>query len=134
MCLMRTQPGKLPLTFGVVFRPGEISGGKAIDVLADGKGLNAQVDVKRTFPDRSVEHAVVSVLLDGTAVLLQSSVGLVVLSFYHPLMLAFSALLVAGIFFVVVFVVFRFLLFNLRFKFIIIAFFFIIILRFFVIF
>ncbi len=58
--------------------------------------------VNRVFDVFTVQKTGAALLLDGTAVVLQTVVGLIVLSFYHPLMLAFSILLVAGIFVVVV--------------------------------
>ncbi len=58
--------------------------------------------VNRVFDVVTVQKVGSMLLLDGTALLLQTLVGLVVLSFYHPLMLGFSGLLVAGLFVVVV--------------------------------
>ncbi len=58
--------------------------------------------VNRVFDVVMVQKVGSLLLLEGTTVLLQTTVGLVVLSFYHPLMLAFSGLLIAGILIVVV--------------------------------
>ncbi len=58
--------------------------------------------VNRVFDVFTVQKTGAALLLDGTAVVLQTGVGLLVLSFYHPLMLGFSILLVLGIAFVVV--------------------------------
>jgi ABC-type bacteriocin/lantibiotic exporter with double-glycine peptidase domain len=58
--------------------------------------------VNRVFDVVTVQKVGSLLLLEGTTVLLQTTVGLVVLSFYHPLMLAFSGLLIAGILIVVV--------------------------------
>ncbi|MGH0037884.1 MAG: peptidase domain-containing ABC transporter [Myxococcota bacterium] len=58
--------------------------------------------VNRVFDVVTVQKVGSMLLLDGTALLLQTLVGLVVLSFYHPLMLGFSGLLIAGLFVVVV--------------------------------
>ncbi|HKK49954.1 MAG TPA: ABC transporter ATP-binding protein, partial [Myxococcota bacterium] len=57
--------------------------------------------VNRVFDVVTVQKVGSLLLLDGTTVLLQTTVGLIVLSFYHPLMLAFSGLLIAGIIVVV---------------------------------
>lgn len=57
--------GKTPATFCVFFRPGEIPKGQGIAVKAAGRDLSAQVDVKRTFEDGSVKHALISVVLPG---------------------------------------------------------------------
>jgi len=58
--------------------------------------------VNRVFDVVTVQKAGSLLLLEGTTVLLQTTVGLIVLSFYHPLMLGFSGLLIAGILIVVV--------------------------------
>ena len=57
--------------------------------------------VNRVFDVFTVQKTGAALLLDGTSVVLQTFVGLVVLSLYHPLMLGFSLLLVLGIAFVV---------------------------------
>jgi ABC-type bacteriocin/lantibiotic exporter with double-glycine peptidase domain len=57
--------------------------------------------VNRIFEVVTVQKSLSSLLLEGTAAVLQIAVGLLILSFYHPLMLAFSAILIAGIVFVV---------------------------------
>jgi ABC-type bacteriocin/lantibiotic exporter with double-glycine peptidase domain len=53
--------------------------------------------VNRVFDVVTVQKVGSMLLLEGTAVLLQTIVGLIVLSFYHPLMLGFSGLLIVGI-------------------------------------
>jgi putative ABC transport system ATP-binding protein len=53
--------------------------------------------VNRFFDVMTVQKTGTSIMLDGVALFLQTTIGLLVLSFYHPLMLAFSVLLVAGI-------------------------------------
>lgn len=58
--------------------------------------------VNRVFDVVTVQKTLSALLLEGTSLVLQTAAGLLILSFYHPLMLAFSGLLVAGIFFVVV--------------------------------
>jgi len=57
--------------------------------------------VNRIFDVFTVQKEGAALLLDGTTVVLQTVVGLLVLSFYHPLMLAFSVVLIASIAFVV---------------------------------
>ncbi len=58
--------------------------------------------VNRIFEVVTVQKSLSSLLLEGSAAALQIAVGLLILSFYHPLMLAFSALLIVGIVLVVV--------------------------------
>lgn len=58
--------------------------------------------VNRIFEVVTVQKSLSSLLLEGSAALLQIAVGLLILSFYHPWMLAFSAILIAGIVLVVV--------------------------------
>jgi putative ABC transport system ATP-binding protein len=53
--------------------------------------------VNRFFDVMTVQKLGAILLLDGVALLLQTLIGLLVLSFYHPLMLAFSVVLLAGI-------------------------------------
>lgn len=57
--------------------------------------------VNRIFEVVTVQKSLSSLLLEGSAAALQIAVGLLILSFYHPLMLAFSALLIVGIVLVV---------------------------------
>jgi len=57
--------------------------------------------VNRIFEVVTVQKALSSLLLEGSAAVLQITVGLLILSFYHPWMLAFSAILIAGIVLVV---------------------------------
>ncbi len=56
--------------------------------------------VNRLFDIVTVQKIGAMLLLEGTAVILQTLVGLLVLSFYHPYMLGFSVLLVGAIAFV----------------------------------
>ncbi len=58
--------------------------------------------VNRIFEVVTVQKSLSSLLLEGSAAVLQIVVGLLILSFYHPLMLAFSAILIGGIALVVV--------------------------------
>jgi len=51
----------------------------------------------RFFDLATVQKALTSLLIGGFAIVLQSAVGLVVTSFYHPFFLAFNAVLVAVI-------------------------------------
>ena len=53
--------------------------------------------VNRIFDVFTVQKTGAYLLLDGSAVALQTIVGLIVLSFYHPLMLGFSILLVVAL-------------------------------------
>jgi len=56
--------------------------------------------VNRFFDVMTIQKVGSILLLDGVALALQTLIGLLVLSFYHPLMLAFSVVLLAGIVFV----------------------------------
>lgn len=58
--------------------------------------------VNRFFDLITLQKASASLLLDGSAVLLQTVTGLLILSFYHPLMLALSVLLVGAMYFVLI--------------------------------
>lgn len=58
--------------------------------------------VNRFFDVLTVQKVGTTLLLDGVGLTLQTLMGLLLLSFYHPLMLGFSVLLLAGIAFVVV--------------------------------
>ncbi len=58
--------------------------------------------VNRIFEVVTVQKSLSSLLLEGSAAVLQIAVGLLILSFYHPWMLAFSAILIVGIVLVVV--------------------------------
>lgn len=53
--------------------------------------------VNRFFDVVTVQKIGSTLLLDGVALTLQTLIGLLVLSFYHPLMLAFSVVLLVGI-------------------------------------
>ena len=55
--------GPAPVTFGVVFGPGDIAKGKAIVVRMAGQEVAAQVDVKRHYDDGSARFAIVSLML-----------------------------------------------------------------------
>lgn len=56
--------------------------------------------VNRFFDVLTVQKAGAALLLDGVGVVLQTLIGLTILAFYHPVLLAFDALLVVAIFFV----------------------------------
>ncbi len=58
--------------------------------------------VNRIFETVTVQKVGSTLLIEGTAALLQTVLGLVVLSLYHPLMLGFSGLLIAATVFVVI--------------------------------
>jgi putative ABC transport system ATP-binding protein len=51
--------------------------------------------VNRFFDVLTVQKAAATFLLDGLGLLLQTTIGLVVLAFYHPALLAYDALLIA---------------------------------------
>jgi ABC-type bacteriocin/lantibiotic exporter with double-glycine peptidase domain len=57
--------------------------------------------VNRFFDVLTVQKVSAVLLLDGVAVVLQTLIGLLVLAFYHPLLLAFDTLLVSAIAFIV---------------------------------
>lgn len=56
--------------------------------------------VNRFFDVLTVQKVGATLLLDGVAVVLQTIIGLLILAFYHPFLLAFDVVLVAGIAFV----------------------------------
>ncbi|MGB0716016.1 MAG: peptidase domain-containing ABC transporter [Phycisphaerae bacterium] len=56
--------------------------------------------VNRFFDVLTVQKAGAALLLDGVGVVLQTLIGLTILAFYHPVLLAFDAILVVAIFFV----------------------------------
>lgn len=56
----------------------------------------------RFFDVVTVQKSAATLLLDGVALLLQTLVGMVILAFYHPLLLAFDAVLLLAIAFVIV--------------------------------
>jgi hypothetical protein len=61
-----------PLTFGVVFRPGEIPKGQTVDAKLDGVIIPVQFDAKRHYVDGSIKHGVLSLVvpkLDAAAML-----------------------------------------------------------------
>ncbi len=57
--------------------------------------------VNKFFDVLTVQKAGASLLLDGLSIILQAIVGMVLLAFYHPLLLAFDVLLVAAVGFIV---------------------------------
>ena len=50
-----------PLTFGHVFRIGDVPFGTSVVIQSGGSNLASQFDVKSTYPDGSIRHAVISV-------------------------------------------------------------------------
>lgn len=56
--------------------------------------------VNRFFDVLTVQKASATLLLDGVGVLLQALIGLIILAFYHPFLLAFDVLLIVAIFFI----------------------------------
>jgi putative ABC transport system ATP-binding protein len=57
--------------------------------------------VNRFFDVLTVQKAGATLLLEGVATVLQAVIGLIVLAFYHPILLAFDVLLLVSIVFVV---------------------------------
>lgn len=57
--------------------------------------------VNRFFDVMTIQKAASSLLLDGLSLALQTIIGLIVLAFYHPLLLAFDIVLIAFLSFVV---------------------------------
>lgn len=57
--------------------------------------------VNRFFDVLTVQKAGATLMLEGVATVLQAVIGLIVLAFYHPILLAFDVLLLASIMFVV---------------------------------
>lgn len=58
--------------------------------------------VNRFFDVVTVQKVAAMLLLDGVTVLLQAFVGLLILAFYHPVLLAFDVILVVSLIFVVI--------------------------------
>lgn len=58
--------------------------------------------VNRFFDVLTVQKVSAMILLDGVAIALQAIIGLVLLAFYHPLLLAFDIVLLASILFIVI--------------------------------
>ncbi len=58
--------------------------------------------VNRYFDVFTVHKAAATLLLDGLDLVLRTAVGLLLLAFYHPLLLAFDILLIIALFFVLV--------------------------------
>lgn len=56
--------------------------------------------VNRFFDVLTLQKSTSSLLLDGLSLLLQASVGMLLLAFYHPVLLAFDVLLIAALAFV----------------------------------
>ena len=52
-----------PLTFGHVFRRGDVPAGRSVGVNSGGISLQSQFEVKSSYHDGSVRHAVISVLI-----------------------------------------------------------------------
>jgi ABC-type bacteriocin/lantibiotic exporter with double-glycine peptidase domain len=56
--------------------------------------------VNRFFDVMTIQKAASGLLLDGLGLALQTSIGLVILAFYHPLLLAFDVMLLAALAFI----------------------------------
>lgn len=63
-------------------------------------GAHPPEQVNRFFDVLTIQKSAASLLLDGLALALQMAIGSVLLAFYHPLMLAFSLLVVACVAFI----------------------------------
>jgi ABC-type bacteriocin/lantibiotic exporter with double-glycine peptidase domain len=61
---------------------------------------NGPVLVNRYFEIMTIQKAGSALLIDGLDIILQASIGLLVLGFYHPLLLMFDVLLITSIVFV----------------------------------
>ncbi|TAL86717.1 MAG: hypothetical protein EPN74_03470, partial [Rhodanobacter sp.] len=62
----------VPVTFGQVFKAGDVPAGATLTASLDGQPIILQVDTKATNPDGSVRHAVLTAMvpsLQGRAVL-----------------------------------------------------------------
>lgn len=57
--------------------------------------------VNRFFDVLTVQKVSAQLLLDGLAIVLQASIGMIVLAFYHPILLAFDVVLLALLVFIV---------------------------------
>ncbi len=62
----------------------------------------AQELMNRFFEVASIQKAASTLLLDGLSVVLQGAVSLILLAFYHPALLAYAAVLIAFIAFIIV--------------------------------
>jgi hypothetical protein len=58
--LTNTAQGSVPITFGQVFKAGDVPSGSTVALIAGGQPLPAQVDVRTRHPDGSISHAVIS--------------------------------------------------------------------------
>ncbi|HKU78774.1 MAG TPA: hypothetical protein VJQ42_02935, partial [Rhodanobacteraceae bacterium] len=58
----RTQPD-VPVTFGQVFKKGDVPRGASLTATLDGRPVALQVDSKATNPDGSLRHAVLTVMV-----------------------------------------------------------------------
>ncbi len=57
--------------------------------------------VNRFFDVLTVQKGAASLLLDGVAIVLQTAIGMLLLAFYHPLLLAFDVVLLGAVVFLV---------------------------------
>ena len=56
-----------PLTFGQVFRQGDVPAGRGLIATIDGQRYDLQADVKTRWPDGSMKHAVISIRIPQIA-------------------------------------------------------------------
>ncbi|MGN6328300.1 MAG: hypothetical protein ACTHL5_05105, partial [Rhodanobacter sp.] len=62
----------VPVSFGQVFKAGDVPAGKTVTASVDGQPVALQVDAKATYPDGSLRHAVITAMvssLPGSATL-----------------------------------------------------------------
>lgn len=72
---------------------------RRIPRFASGKGSRGSAElVNRFFDVITLQKSAAALLIDGTTLVLQIGIGLLLLGFYHPWLLAFDIVLVLGIF------------------------------------
>ncbi|HET6586267.1 MAG TPA: hypothetical protein VFG67_00675 [Oleiagrimonas sp.] len=57
----------VPVTFGQVFKAGDVPHGATLTATLDGRPVTLQVDAKATYPDGSLKHAVLTVMVPSLA-------------------------------------------------------------------
>lgn len=65
--LSRKTQANIPVTFGQIFRSGDVRRGETLTAMFRGKRVALQVDVKATNPDGSLRHAVLTALIPSLA-------------------------------------------------------------------
>jgi len=59
----QSSQGNVPVSFGQIFKAGDVPKGKTVSAMLDGRLVPLQVDVKATNPDGSLRHAVLTAML-----------------------------------------------------------------------